>query len=83
MQLKNMKYFVMDGITVTNSRAYGIYTENSQYITAKNCEVAYPLDGGLIWKDSSNILVDSVMYTIPMIVATAAMKQYHLQIRRI
>lgn len=59
MQLKNMKYFVMDGITVANSRAYGIYTENSQYITAKNCEVAYPQDGGLIWKDSSNILVDS------------------------
>lgn len=59
MLLRNMKYFVMDGITVVNSRAYGIYTENSQYITAKNCEVAYPLDGGMIWKDSSNILVDS------------------------
>ena len=57
--MTNASNFVFDGLTLVNSTSFGLYSVGSSNVVMKNCEVGYPLDGGLVWRNASNILVDS------------------------
>ena len=57
--LSSAEHIIISGLVLAKSSSYALYSDGSKNITIHGVEVDHPLDGGLIFRNSQNILIEN------------------------
>lgn len=58
MRLNSINHLVIRGLHLANSATFALESVSSSNISITDCQVSYPRDGGLVFRNGSNILVE-------------------------
>ncbi len=57
--LSSAEYIILRNLVLKESSSYALYADGSKNISINGFEVDHPLDGGLIFRNSQNILIEN------------------------